>query len=80
MEKDKIMRLLFNYLTIITGILMTISILLQARGASLGAGFGGGDSATYTTRRGPEKVLYNATIILGIIFVMSVILGVLAKR
>lgn len=74
------MKLLFNYITIISGIIVITTILLQSRGSSLGAGFGGGDTALYRTKRGTEKVLYYATIITGVIFVLSVILSILAKR
>lgn len=49
------------------GVLLIMSILLQQRGSSLGAGFGG-DSAVFHTLRGAEKVLFYATITLGILF------------
>jgi preprotein translocase subunit SecG len=44
------------------------SILLQARGAGLGATFGG-DSSVYRSRRGVEKRLYQFTIALALLFV-----------
>ena len=56
-----------NVLQIILAILLMLSVLLQQRGAGLGAGFGG-DSAVFTTKRGAEKVLYNTTIVIGILF------------
>jgi preprotein translocase subunit SecG len=31
---------IFGIITVVSGLLMTIAILLQSRGASLGAGFG----------------------------------------
>jgi preprotein translocase subunit SecG len=43
------------------------SILLQSRGAGLGATFGG-DSTVYRSRRGIEKRLFQFTIILAIAF------------
>ena len=43
------------------------SILLQARGAGLGATFGG-DSSVYRSRRGIEKRLFQFTIVLTIVF------------
>jgi protein translocase SecG subunit len=52
---------------IIAAILLMIVILLQNRGASVGGVFGGGD-AVYQTKRGIEKKLFVATIILSIIF------------
>lgn len=61
--------------TIISAILSILLILLQQRGASLGAGFGA-SGELYTTRRGLDKSLFNATIFFVIIFVVS-ILGLL---
>lgn len=74
------MRALFNVIASASGILMIITILLQQRGSSLGAGFGGGDTALYQTKRGAEKVFYYATIFLAVIFVVAVILSILSKR
>ena len=45
------------------------SILLQSRGAGLGATFGG-DSTVYRSRRGIEKRLFQFTVILTILFVI----------
>jgi preprotein translocase, secG subunit len=58
--------------TIVSAVLMVIAILLQQRGASLGAGFGG-SSELYTTRRGLDKSLFEVTIFLAVIFVLSII-------
>jgi preprotein translocase subunit SecG len=44
------------------------AILLQSRGAGLGATFGG-DSSVYRSRRGVEKRLFQFTIILALLFV-----------
>ena len=60
---------------LISAALVVLLILLQQRGASLGAGFGG-SGELYTTRRGLDKSLFNATIIFTLIFVFS-ILGIL---
>ena len=46
--------------TIASAVLMMLAILLQQRGASLGAGFGG-SSELYTTRRGFDKNLFEVT-------------------
>jgi len=50
-------------------IALMASILLQTRGAGLGATFGG-DSSVYRSRRGIEKRLFQFTIILAILFVV----------
>lgn len=57
-----------------SAVLMIIAILLQQRGASLGAGFGG-SSELYTTRRGLDKNLFEVTIFLAITFILSILVG-----
>jgi len=59
-----------------SSVLMVLCILLQQRGASLGAGFGS-SGELFTTRRGTDKSLYEATIILAVIFVGSLLAGLL---
>jgi len=56
---------------------MTILILLQTRGAGLGAGLGGGGEVN-TERRGSDKTIHQITIISALVFALSLILGVLA--
>ena len=53
----------------IVSIALMASILLQSRGAGLGATFGG-DSSVYRSRRGIEKRLFQFTIVLAILFVI----------
>ena len=53
---------------VITAILLAISILLQNRGSGLSAAFGG-DFGGYYTKRGLEKFLFYASIVLGVLFV-----------
>jgi len=65
----------FQTITLISAVLTILLILLQQRGASLGAGLGG-SGELYTTRRGLDKSLFNATIVLIVLFVLS-ILGIL---
>ena len=66
----------YNYLTIASMVLMTILILVQTRGASLGAGLGGGGEIN-TTRRGTDKTIFQLTIISALVFTLSLILSVL---
>lgn len=63
---------LLQIVTIISAVLMVICILLQARGASLGAGFGS-SGELFTTRRGIDKSLYEATIVLAVVFILSIL-------
>lgn len=57
---------------------MTLLILVQTRGASLGAGLGGAGEVN-TTRRGTDKTIYQLTIITALVFCLSLILGVTVK-
>lgn len=61
---------------VISSALMVLCILLQQRGASLGAGFGS-SGELFTTRRGTDKSLYEATIILAVVFIGSLLAGLL---
>lgn len=62
-----------NFLTIlqmILGIILIGLILLQAKGAGLGSAFGG-DMGFYRTKRGFEKFLFNATIFVVFLFLLT---------
>lgn len=72
------MHSIFNYITVGSAILMTILILMQTRGASLGAGFGG-SAEINTVRRGSDKTVFQMTIIVAVVFVLSIILGIISK-
>ncbi|MDP3836590.1 MAG: preprotein translocase subunit SecG [bacterium] len=52
---------------IAVSILLIIVILLQNRGAGLGSAFGG-SGGVYLTKRGLEKKLFTATIVLAVLF------------
>ena len=60
------------YITLASAFLMVVAILLQQRGASLGAGFGS-SGELLTTRRGFDKNLFDVTIIFAVIFVVSIL-------
>jgi len=66
---------IYNYVTIVSMCLMTLLILIQTRGASLGAGIGSSGEVN-TERRGTDKTLYQLTIILAFIFAGSLLLGI----
>lgn len=69
---------IWNYITIASSILLVILILIQTRGASLGAGLGGGGEVN-TVRRGSDKTLHQLTIILVVIFAGSIIMTIVAQ-
>jgi len=62
------MKIILIITQIIVSILLILAILLQQRGEALGSAFGG-SGEFYATRRGIEKKIFWATIILGIIFI-----------
>lgn len=59
------------YIQIVSAVLMSAAILLQQRGSGLGGAFGDNSDSTYYTRRGPEKLFFQAAIVLGIVFALS---------
>ncbi len=67
---------IWNYILIGSVALMTLLILLQVRGASLGAGMGGGGEVN-TVRRGSDKSIFNLTIVAAITFALSIILEII---
>lgn len=67
---------IYNYVTIISAVLMTFLILVQTRGASLGAGLGSSGEIN-TERRGTDKTIYQITILLSIAFTLSIMLGII---
>lgn len=68
---------IYNYVTVGSMLLLTLLILIQTRGASLGAGLGGGGEVN-TVRRGSDRALHQITIVVAFIFSASIILGVVA--
>lgn len=53
----------------VLGALLIIAILLQQRGTGLSGTFGGGEGNNYSTRRGVERVIFTATIVLVILWI-----------
>jgi preprotein translocase subunit SecG len=69
---------IFNYITIVSMLIMVLLILVQTRGASIGAGIGGTGEVN-TTRRGTDKTIFQLTIVCAVIFAVSLVLGVIEK-
>lgn len=67
---------ILQFITIGSAVLLVLAILLQQRGATLGAGFGS-SGELYTTRRGVDKNLFEVTIVFAVIFVLSILVGLL---
>lgn len=68
------MQTTFLIIQAILATFITVAILLQAQGSGLGSTWGGGGE-TFHTRRGLEKVLFYATIIAIVLFVVVAVAG-----
>jgi preprotein translocase subunit SecG len=72
------LKAILPYIEITLSLLLIIGIVLQQRGAGLGGAFGGDNfSSTFYKRRGAEKFLFNATIVIAVLFVAAAIAGFL---
>lgn len=54
---------------IVLSVVLILTILLQVRGGGLGGIFGQPDTV-YRTRRGTEKILFQLTIVLTVLFII----------
>ena len=66
-----------DYLVVVMAVINSILILIQTRGASLGASFGS-SAEIQTVRRGADKTLHQITIICVIVFVAALIFSILS--
>lgn len=66
---------IYNWVSIISMLLMTFLIIIQTRGASLGAGIGSSGEVN-TERRGTDKTIYQITIVTAVVFALSLLLGI----
>ncbi|MEK7565540.1 MAG: preprotein translocase subunit SecG [Patescibacteria group bacterium] len=64
------MRLIVNIFQLVSSLGLLVLILLQAKGTGLGSTWGG-TGEHYSSKRGMEKIFFNATIILTILFALS---------
>lgn len=62
-----------NALFIVVSVALVAVILLQARSAGLGAAFGGGAEGMHV-RRGSEKRIFQATIVLAVLFLILAVI------
>ena len=67
---------IYSYVAIGAMMLMTLLILVQTRGASLGAGIGSSGEVN-TERRGTDKTIFQLTIVSALVFTLSLLLGVI---
>lgn len=72
-----------DIIQIILAVVLIVLIILQNNGASLSATFGGGGGGgeSFRTRRGLQKFLLYATVIVAILFASNTILSlIIAKK
>lgn len=70
------MKDLLSYFQIAVAALLIVFILLQQRGGALGSAFGQAGSF-YATRRGIQKKIFWATIVLGALFIVLALLNLI---
>ena len=70
----------FQIALIITSIALIVSIVLQNKGVGLGGLTGQDMGSVYSARRGVEKVLFNITIVLSMVFVALVLVTIIFSR
>ncbi len=62
---------------IIVSVLLVVCVLLQQRGTALGSALSGESGGFYSTRRGIQKKLFYATILLGATFIILALINLL---
>lgn len=72
---------MLNFLQIFVSVLLIISVLLQVKGSGFGSALGGmTGGSVYRTKRGLERTLFQATILLVIVFLFVSFLSVESQR
>ncbi len=73
--------MLLNLLQILISVILIVVILLQVKGSGFGAALGGmSGGSVYRTKRGLERTLFQATIILTIVFIFVSFLSVQSQK
>ena len=79
-EMTSLIQTFLPYVQIALAIVLTVAVLFQQSEAGLGAGFGADSFSTaHHERRGAEKTLFIATIVIGVLFVISAAASLLVK-
>lgn len=67
---------ILQIIQIILAVVLIIVILLQQKGTGIGSAFGG-SGTIHTTRRGVDKVLYQTTVFVSVVFFLLAIINLL---
>lgn len=70
------MNIIIIVVQILLAVLLITTILLQSRGTGLGQAWGGGGEF-YRSKRGLEKILFRATVVLAVLFFIWSIISTL---
>ncbi|MEO6043824.1 MAG: preprotein translocase subunit SecG [Tepidiformaceae bacterium] len=70
-----------NVLQIVISVILIVVILLQVKGSGFGAALGGmSGGSVYRTKRGLERTLFQATILLVVVFIFVSFLSVVSQK
>jgi preprotein translocase subunit SecG len=72
----KRMKDILTIIQLVLAVALVVVILLQQKGSGLGAAFGG-SSNIYSTKRGVDKILFHATIVVSLLFFGVAILSLM---
>ena len=67
---------ILGIIQIVVSALIIVLVLMQSKGVGLGQTFGG-EGNVYQTKRGAEKLVFNATIFLAVVFAGTALARVL---
>ena len=70
------MKMIFTISQLVIALLLIVAILLQQRGTGLGSTFGG-EGGIYRSKRGVERILFIATIVLAALFAINAIAAII---
>ncbi len=73
------MKLYIDIALIITSLALIVSVILQNKGIGLGGLTGADTGGVYTARRGIEKTLFWATIVLSVLFFVLTVTAVILE-
>jgi len=78
-QEAKRVRTYLYLIQIVISITLIVVILLQSKGGGLSSIFGG-EGSIYKTRRGLEKTLFNAAVVLSVLFLIFSLVSVMLSR
>ncbi len=68
----------FTIIQMVLAVLIVVTVILQSRGSNNGMAFGGGNE-TYRAKKGIEKMLFYATIVLASLFAAISIIALISN-